>query len=107
MIAPVIFILIGNTDYENDEIVAAYESKGAADAEASRLNDLLAEEPSCPRLDDSDAVWDRYNRAEKKWRKKFPRSDLASCDTFSVRETDFIVAVTPAEDSPCTPPPGA
>ena len=107
MSAPVIFILIGNTDYETDDIVAAYESKEAADADAAFLNDLLKARPSCSHIDGSAAAWERYHRAENRWKRKFPRPDITSCDYFSVREIGVVAATAPAEDSPCTPPPGA
>lgn len=103
MIAPTIYLLVGQAGYEDDDIVAAYESKGAADAEAARLNDLLRAAPKLPPDDDA-AKWERYNRAVDRWRKKFPGPYLGSCDCFAVREISFIVAATPAEDSPCTPP---
>lgn len=91
-----IYILKGWTCYEDDDLIAAYESKSEADAEAARLNKLRQEQPIAPDLHDSEEEWGQYYAVRGAWVTRFPEQHLASCDGFDVRELDFIAAAKPA-----------
>lgn len=86
-----IYLLKGWTCYESDDLIAAYESKSDADAEAARLNALLLERPTHPPdIHGSEEEWEQYDTAHNVWAAKFPAKDLASCGGFEVLELDLI-----------------
>lgn len=84
-----IWILCGETSYERDDVICAYEDKDEAETEKTRLNLLLTKKPQSPSKSSSDDDWDRYDAKVKAWEKRFPGGNmgyLSCCDGFNVFE---------------------
>jgi acyl-CoA synthetase (NDP forming) len=81
-----VWLVRGWTSYESDDVIAAYESEQDANAAVAKLSELRKLQPQCPATEDSEEVWNRYERKRDRWVKQFPSQELAHCDGFSAME---------------------
>lgn len=65
---------IVNQDYDSTVIAGVYESREDADAMLAAVRAYCTDNewPSSPRTDASDAAFNKWERALKKWNKKHP-----------------------------------
>jgi hypothetical protein len=92
-----VWLVRGWTSYESDDVIAAYESENDANAAVVKLSELRRLEPQCPAMEDSEEVWNRYERKKAKWAKQFPSPELSHCDGFSAMALPLHSANIPDE----------
>ena len=61
----VIYVVMGEVDYEGSSVLRAFEDRGDADTYAKLCEDHQKRMPQCPPPEDHDAEWVKYERARK------------------------------------------
>lgn len=85
-----IFIVMAHVDYEGSAPVKAFAEKEDADEFVVQCHNYATLKPTPPSTIEStpknDALWRRWDEADKKWRKSHPAPDEASADYFTTLE---------------------
>jgi hypothetical protein len=79
-----VYLVSAYVSRESETVVACFALERDAKAFAKRCKEYDAKEPKCPNLNDSDEIWDKYNRREVNWRKRHPAKVYSPPDDYIV-----------------------
>lgn len=84
MSATIIYLVSAYVSRESETVVAGFSLKRDAEAFKKRCYEYDAKQPKCPALDAGDEAWNKYSRAETRWRERHPAKVYSPPDDYLV-----------------------